>query len=137
MHKYFSDETVVIYRLNRSYLVDQLLPRNTSQALHIVPYPSEVVDNDKIRMEKILQDQIYNSWWNGYLLGYPDYFIDSYCFSFHTTLSRGQIEQQVRRAKSDVHKFFDNSKLERKEIGVGYDTDILNDDLLNFMESFL
>jgi len=30
--------------------------------------------------------QIYYAWWNGYILGYPEHFIDSYCLSFHNDL---------------------------------------------------
>ena len=54
-----------------------------AQALHPLPYP-----DDKTPYPD-WQEQIYNAWWNGYILGYPERFIDSYCETFHNGLTVG------------------------------------------------
>jgi hypothetical protein len=62
------DESLLIYRQSRSSTAFGLLPRGKAQALHIVPYLSE----DEEENGGILRQQVYNSFWNGYLLGYPE-----------------------------------------------------------------
>ena len=54
-----------------------------AQALHPLPYPD---DKDPY---PDWQEQIYNAWWNGYIIGYPERFIDSYCETFHNGLTVG------------------------------------------------
>ena len=41
-----------------------------AQALHPLPYP------DSEKPEPDWRKQIYNAWWNGVILGYPEYFVD-------------------------------------------------------------
>ena len=108
-----------------------LRPNQTAQALHIVPFPSEAGEGEgnAVKMNIILREQIYNSWWNGYLLGYPVRFVDSYLRSFHTKLSAEGIGQEIQRAQRDVEKYFQQHRhdlpLQRGEIGLGGDVDLL------------
>lgn len=92
-YKYLQDESLVIYRTNRAYVAESLIPYNASQALHPLPYPGIV--NPKPDWEA----QIYNAWWNGYMLGYPEKFVASYCEAFHNGLPLEDKLIQMRRAK--------------------------------------
>lgn len=85
-------------------------------------------------MDTVLREQIYNSWWNGFLLGYPERFIDSYLRSFHTKLSQGSIVEEMSRAEMDVREHFrENPRLKRDEIGLGGDEDLLdNEEMLDY-----
>lgn len=121
-------ETLIIYRTKHRNLLHLLLPNNTAQALHIVPFPAEAPEGDNKRMDKILREQIYNSYWNGYLLGYPVRFIESYLRTFHTKLSQEGIIQEIRRAQNDVSAYFGKNKnLQRQEIRIGNDIDLLQE----------
>lgn len=121
-------ETLIFYRTKQRPMLDLILPNNTAQALHIVPFPSEAGENDAAKMDAVLREQIYNSWWNGYLLGYPARFIDSYLKSFHTNLGAGSIQQEILRAERDVRAHFEKHPLlQRGEIGLGSDSDLLAD----------
>jgi hypothetical protein len=129
---------MIVYRKNKEYLVDSLLPKYQAQALHIAPYPREAENGNKSEKLKVLEDQIYNSWWNGYVLGYPEFFIDSYCENFHTTLSKQQINEQVKVAKNAVYKYFSNNSYARYEISLGNgDIDLLTDEVIEYIESFI
>ena len=130
-----TSETAIIYRTKERDFLNLLVPNNTAQALHIVPFPSEARDDDAAKMDEILREQIYNSYWNGFLLGYPVRFVESYLRSFHTNLSQEGIAQEMHRAQRDVQRYFDSHKqLRRKEIGYGNDLDLLkDDDVLTFV----
>ena len=121
IHEYRESETLIFYRRHRSYLVDYLLPVNQSQALHPMPYPDS--DNPAPDWEK----QIYNSWWNGYVLGYPSRFVDSYCESFHNGLELENKKIQINKAKNDVKKHFIHHKKEAVEIKYGLDKPVLDE----------
>ena len=75
IHNYKSDQTVVFYRHEASELVEALLPHHEAQALHIAPYPE--VDSTPAYHKRTLEEQVYNSYWNGYVLGYNERFIVS------------------------------------------------------------
>lgn len=121
IHEYRESETLIFYRRSRSYLVDYLLPFNQSQALHPMPYPDS--DNPTPDWE----EQIYNSWWNGYVLGYPGRFVDSYCESFHNGLEiEGKIFQ-INKAKHDVKKHFIDNHKEPVEIKYGLDKPVIEE----------
>ena len=51
------------------------------------------------------QRQIYNAWWNGYILGYPERFVDSYCESFHNGLTTAEKMEQARKGKAAVKQY--------------------------------
>lgn len=91
--RYRNDETLIIYRTDRKYLVDNLLPHQQAQALHPVPYP------DDSRLLQDEREQIYNSAWNGFVLGYPGFFVESYCESFHNGLSLEEKRKQLALAE--------------------------------------
>lgn len=97
---YNSDETLVFYRSNRKYLLDSLRPAGQAQALHPLPYP------DRNALERDWKLQIYYAYWNGFVLGYPSSFIDSYCRSFHNGLSAEDKEIQINLARNDVNLYF-------------------------------
>jgi hypothetical protein len=112
-------------------MLDLILPNNTAQALHIVPFPSEAGEGDNAKMDRVLREQIYNSWWNGYLLGYPIRFINSYLTGFHTKLGPGAIQEEMQRAQSDVGEHFaKNPQLKQSEIKYGSDVNLLSDNAI-------
>jgi hypothetical protein len=121
VHEYRDSETLILYRRHRSYLVDYLLPFNQSQALHPMPYP----DNDNPLPD--WQKQIYNSWWNGYVLGYPSRFIDSYCESFHNGLDYEDKKIQINKAKIAVKKHFNDNHRAAVEIKYGLDKPVMEE----------
>lgn len=104
------DKTLVLYRPSRQYLVDALLPIGQAQALHPGPY---IDPNNKLKSN---QEQIYNAYWNGYVLGYPKYFIESYCLGFHNDLTTEEKEVQVKLAKADVEEYFRSNGLQPVQI---------------------
>ena len=117
IHKYFSDETVIIFRKSRNYLANSLRPLHQAQALHIVPYPG----SDALLNVQEWKEQIYNSWWNGFVLGYPEHFIDTYCISFHNDLTNDEKLEQMQMANRDVKAYFAANKFERVTIKLGLD----------------
>jgi hypothetical protein len=63
--------------------------------------------------------QIYYAWWNGYLLGYPERFVDSYCMSFHNDLTSLEKAEQSQQAKRDVKLFLQSINRTSYEIKLG------------------
>lgn len=105
--RYGNDETVAFYRNNRQYLLDGLIPRGQAQALHPAPYPRE---------ETLTADwraQIYNAAWNGFVLGYPEYFISNYCETFHNDLPLAEKRQQFELARKEVELYLEREHGER------------------------
>jgi hypothetical protein len=119
--KYREDESLMIYRSSRRYIAHGLLPYNQSQALHPAPYPDSANPTPDEKM------QIFNAWWNGYLLGYPEYFVDSYCESFHNGLDAHEKSAQSRAAKSSVVKFLSSIRHKQEVIRKGLDSPISED----------
>ena len=117
---YREAETLIFYRTHRKYLADYLVPYNQSQALHPMPYPD---DNNPI---PDWEKQIYNSWWNGFVLGYPKRFIDSYCERFHNGLPEHGKKAQIALANRDVHKHFKDNKKEYVTINFGLDKPVID-----------
>lgn len=97
--KYRADESLVFYRTNRTYVADSLIPYYESQALHPIPYPNEA--NPRPDWDK----QIYNAWWNGYMLGYPERFVNVYCDSFHNGLTLEEKRVQVQMARKEALEY--------------------------------
>ena len=98
INRYGNEETLVLYHKNHEDLAAALLPLNQAQALHIVPYPENLsADGNR----NIYEAQVYNSWWNGHLLGYPESFIDQYCLSLQSNISRAEKELQIEKARDD------------------------------------
>jgi hypothetical protein len=91
--RYRNDESLIIYRTGKKYLADNLLPRGQAQALHPVPYP------DDSRLQQDEREQIYNSAWNGLVLGYPGFFVETYCESFHNSLPLEEKRKQLTLAE--------------------------------------
>lgn len=95
-----TQETLVLYRSNRRYLVDLLRPFHEAQALHLLP----TVD-DQDDPVPTWRDQVYNAAWNGHVLGYPSHFISSYCEDFPNDLSVGEKQEIFLQAKDDFADF--------------------------------
>ena len=102
IQKFRDYETIIFYRPSQSYVVENILPRGTAQALHPMPFPSQDRLNDDHK------EQIYNAAWNGLLLGYPERFVTSYCSSFHNDLSTQEKMKQFQKAKYDLGQFLKN-----------------------------
>ena len=111
--EYKNDESLVFYRTNRTYVADSLVPFEKTQALHPVPYPD---GNNPVPDYEL---QIYNSWWNGYALGYPERFVQSYCETFHNDLSPEQKHLQIEKAKRDSKAYMKRIKQPVALIGMG------------------
>jgi hypothetical protein len=113
--RYRDDESLVIYRASRQYMADGLVPFNSSQALHPAPYPDAANPRPDEKM------QIYYAWWNGFLLGYPEYFVDSYCETFHNSLSLAERRVQMREAKQSVRQYLSSVGRRQELIRMGLD----------------
>jgi hypothetical protein len=124
IHSYYEDDTLILFRKNKEYLVDSLLPHKQAQALHIAPYPDR--DNPSLHHQQY-KDQIFNSWWNGYILGYPEYFIDIYCKEFDNSLSLEEKEKEISRAKFIIRKYLIDNNLQAPRIKLGLDRNILQE----------
>ena len=117
--KHKSDESLVFYRTNRTYVANSLVPYLESQALHPLPYPDrDNPDQDSYKM------QIYNAWWNGYVLGYPEMFINSYCEAFHNGLDIDKKRIEMKKAKNDAMLYMKNNNLSVALIGIGLEPSI-------------
>lgn len=115
---YRSDETLILYRTGKAYLVDQLLPFRQAQALHPVPYPEES------RLQADWREQIYNSAWNGFVLGYPGFFVESYCESFHNGLGLEEKRKQLAAAERDFQRTMTARRHPTPRIKLGTDEPI-------------
>jgi hypothetical protein len=144
INSYGTDQTLLFSRKTTSQsLVHLLLPNQTAQALHIVPYPSEAIEGSSESngksLKEILKQQIFNSWWNGYVLGYPEHMIDSYCHNFHSELSQMEKIQETERAKRITLEYFhstDSSKgqrQQRKRIQMGSDENLMTEEVTRYL----
>lgn len=124
---YYKDSSLIVYPVALQKLADMLGPHNrTIQALHPVPYPDNYVlenkDSKHTRaqlMKQANEQQIYYSWWNGYILGYPLYAIDSYCKSFHNDLNEAEKIRVSKMAKKDVTSYVERNNVTIVPIGLG------------------
>jgi hypothetical protein len=116
--KYRNDETLVLYRPNREALAEALLPHREAQALHPCPYPRE----ESRRADE--EAQIYNSAWNGLVLGYPEYFVQGYCESFHNSLSVTHKKALYEDALARFDSLMIESGMEQPRIRYGMDRPI-------------
>ena len=115
---YRTDETIILYRTGKRYLVDQLMPHRQAQALHPVPYP------DDTRLQADWREQIYNSAWNGFVLGYPGFFVESYCESFHNGLELDEKRRQLALAEQNFQKKMQLGRHPSPKIKLGTDEPI-------------
>jgi len=63
--------------------------------------------------------QIFYAWWNGFVLGYPEHFINSYCESFHNGLDVDEKRRWSNIAKQQVERYFSRANLTRPVIKRG------------------
>ena len=63
--------------------------------------------------------QIFFAWWNGYVLGYPEHFIDAYCESFHNGLDVEERRLWSSVARRHVEAHFRHANLTRPRIFLG------------------
>lgn len=119
---YKSDETLVVFHKNSQHLIYQLLPYRNAQALHIAPYPdskASIAEN-----MPIYETQVYNSWWNGVVLGYPERFIEGYCKGMISELSAERKVEVTALARSDVAAHFRRIGSKPAVIGLGQNPEI-------------
>jgi hypothetical protein len=109
--RYRQDTTLVLYRAKHEALVAALMPEGQAQALHPVPYPNYNGPPDSLLAEE--HAQVYNSGWNGFVLGYPQPLVDAYCTDFHNSLTVAQKRAEGKRAKRDVQAHFQSRALSR------------------------
>ena len=95
---------MIIYRSSSKYLAHSLLPLKQAQALHPAPYPDEV--GRPSELDSDWKKQIYYAWWNGFILGYPEHFVDSYCETFHNGLGLEDKQKEITRAKHRSASYF-------------------------------
>lgn len=129
--KYRNDETLVLYRPNREVLADALLPHGEVQALHPCPYPKE----ESRQADE--EAQIYNSAWNGLVLGYPEYFVQGYCESFHNSLSVPKKRELYEGALANFDALVQESGMEQPLIRYGMDRPIAEEHLEKIFGSIL
>jgi len=122
VHEYHDDRTLVFSRSRRTYLKNMLLPRGEAQALHIVPYPNHVTEGTK----EARRQQVYNSWWNGIVLGYPESFVRSYCNGMHVDLTDAEKRTVMNLAKNELaYKVkMDLDRPNLPPIQIGYDHEV-------------
>lgn len=98
--------------------MDSLVPFNISQALHPLPFPQK----DNLDADHKLQ--IYNAWWNGYVLGYPERFVNSYCETFHNGLDIDSKRIEIMKAQSDAKLYMVENNQSVALIGTGLEPSI-------------
>ncbi len=108
---YRSDSTLLLFRPAHKALAMALQPVGQAQALHPVPYPNYNGAQEDISREE--DGQIYNSGWNGYVLGYPLHIIDTYCENFHNEMSIGNKRIVATKARREVTSYFSKHGLKR------------------------
>ena len=81
--------------------------------------PSASRATEQADLEWAWSRQIFFSWWNGYVLGYPQHFINSYCETFHNGLELEEKRQWSAIARRHVEKFFRRENLSRPFIRAG------------------
>jgi len=118
--RYRKDSTLVLYRRRHAELARALRPEGQAQALHPVPYPNYDGPPEILHAEE--HAQVYNSGWNGFVLGYPQDLVDSYCAAFHNGLTPAQKRSEGKRAQTDVEQFFRSRQL-RRLTGAAADSD--------------
>lgn len=119
---YRRDSTLILYRTSHEALVQALRPQGQAQALHPVPYPDYHAierDDHTARLLAEQRAQVYNSAWNGYVLGYPLSLVDAYCEDFHNDLTVHEKRLEAERSRRDVRAFFRSHALQRIT-GVGH-----------------
>lgn len=94
MDKY---ETLLLWHAGTKHLADGLMPQDT-QAFHIVPFP------DGVNNDSIYREQVKWSWRNGYLLGYPTRFIDTYTRDL-TKLEPDVVDFEMREGYASVRDY--------------------------------
>ena len=89
------------------------------------PYESP---NDPSRHEKERREQVYNSFWNGNLLGYPERFIESYCREFHNdVIDIMTKEEEMQRASDNLRAAYDSNGMKPVLIKLGMDSNLLSE----------
>jgi len=115
-------ETLIIYRSNRKDLVRALRPEGeVAQALHILPFPRNSNENDRI---EDLKEQLFLSYWNGKVLGYPDNMIEVYIREFKSDLAANLRAEQIIKARDAVTIFFKESNISPITIKNGLDVPV-------------
>ncbi len=79
--------------------MEAIRPHRSAQALHPMPF----LEDEPLALKlSTAREQVYNSAYNGFVLGYPDRFVMSYCEGLvGDRLTIEQKREQYRLAKRD------------------------------------
>ena len=96
--------TLLISRRAAAVLGGLLRPSGQAQALHLLPFPDdpEFVGDTEL----VYRQQVFNSWWNGLILGYPVHFIRSYCSGITHEIDEVAILEEGKRAEQAAGDYF-------------------------------
>lgn len=78
-----------------------LRPAGQAQALHIVPY----TNIDPRPPSVVGEDQVINSYWNGYMLGYPLTFVSLYTNTITAALEAVEVRSCKARAMTQLQEW--------------------------------
>jgi hypothetical protein len=123
INTYHEDVTLIIFNKNQRRLAESLKPYKGAQALHIAPYPENSPGNVS-ENKRIYEQQVYNSWWNGLVLGYPQHVVEHYCLDLYVELSQEERLHQMALAKKEVYAFMEINKLSPAPIHLGLNQDV-------------
>ena len=96
--------TLLISRRAAAVLGGLLRPPGKAQALHLLPFPDDPDFSGDT--EKIYRHQVFNSWWNGLILGYPVHFIRTYCSGITHEIDDVAIQEEGKRAEQAASDYF-------------------------------
>jgi len=119
-------ESLIVYRKEFSSLLGALRPEgDVAQALHILPFPRG--HESPIQRKQDLEEQLFLSYWNGKVLGYPDHMIKVYIRDFKTELSQDDKNRMLRKGETGWKRYLDESGLVPVEIKRGLADSVSSD----------
>lgn len=126
---YRTERSLLFYRAGAATHAAMLRPEGKAQALHVTPY----VDAQSRREEggvddqRLMLDQVFNSWWNGHALGYPSFLVQSYCRDLGKDVATDVKEAEMNRAERLFNAHFEASgELRPRTVAIGNFPDILD-----------
>jgi hypothetical protein len=94
------------------------IPTTVLQALHIVPYPPRGEEENKASIDAAHMEQVHNSYFNGYILGYPLRFVETYCNDLPNELTEGQVRSALSKAKAEVAHLIKEGTLQKAQLRI-------------------
>ena len=106
------------------------------QALHIVPYPPREQEGNEASVDAAHMEQVHNSYFNGYILGYPLRFVETYCKDLPNGLTEGQVRHSLAKAKAEVAGLINEGKLQKAQLRIQLNrTQPISVDKWNYIKS--